>query len=438
MIIRRWLALPVMFLLPVLLIACRQAERVTPTAVPPLPTLAIQAADTPTPEPPPPTPTAEPPTPTAEAPSPRPMIDATPTAGEESGAEADSTVQASIQLPAGDHCLFAGTGATLAFDGKRLNYTCTDPNAPATVLLGNPQLGESGQVTVTQGIIVHGDEGFALESSEVVTALLAVVVLPDGTWCRHAGFGATLAFDGKRLNYSCGEPGDNELGLIGDLQNEAGVLMAEQATLGRDASGFVLEATEMVAVTPLRIDLDSGIQCLSSGEGATLAFVGQRVNYTCSDPNAPITGLLGDFTQVQETVWSVEHATLARGADGFTLETSEVITYRIEHLDLANGMRCAFAGEGATLAFAGKRLNYTCGEPGDASLGILGDVMQGEAGVWTVELATIARGSDGFALESTEIVAVTAIHGGAPPADARASAPSVVQVKNRGFAEGRG
>ena len=111
---------------------------------------------------------------------------------------------ASIQLPDGEQCLFAGTGAGIGADGKRLNYTCTDPSAPTTVILGDPQPGEQGDWTVTEGVIAYQDGNFVLQSSQPVTATVAVVALPDGTWCNNTGQGATLAFDGKRLNYSCG------------------------------------------------------------------------------------------------------------------------------------------------------------------------------------------------------------------------------------------
>ena len=320
---------------------------------------------------------------------------------------------ASIQLPDGEQCLFAGTGAGIGAEGKRLNYTCSDPNAPTTVILGDPQPGANGTWTVTQGVVAHDNNGFSLQSSEEVTATVAVVALPDGTWCSNTGQGAVPAFDGKRLNYSCGQSGDNETGLIGAFQiGDDGVWMAEEATFSQGDSGFVLNSSEMVAVTPIQLNLAGGFQCNSSGEGATLAFDGQRVNYTCSDPNAPVTGLLGDITQVQETIWSTEKATLAPGDAGFTLQSSEVITYRIEKLDLVSGMQCANPGQGATLAFDNKRLNYTCGEDGANTLGILGDVTQGDAGIWTAEEATISHGDSGFTLDSSALVTVSAIYGG--------------------------
>jgi uncharacterized lipoprotein YbaY len=64
--------------------------------------------------------------------------------------------------------------------------------------------------------------------------------------------GATLAFDGKRLNYSCEGEGDEESGILGDLEAAgAGVFYAEKVLLGRDGEGFVVEETARMAVTQI-------------------------------------------------------------------------------------------------------------------------------------------------------------------------------------------
>ena len=71
------------------------------------------------------------------------------------------------------------------------------------------------------------------------------IELADGTQCLHAGRGATLAFDDKRLNYTCDQEGDNEVGLIGDMELIGDVLTVEKALIGHDESGFSLIASEM-------------------------------------------------------------------------------------------------------------------------------------------------------------------------------------------------
>jgi hypothetical protein len=64
--------------------------------------------------------------------------------------------------------------------------------------------------------------------------------------CQFAGEGATLAFEGKRLNYSCGQAGEEEIGLIGDFQLKGLAMTAEKAAIGHDTSGFVLNSSEIV------------------------------------------------------------------------------------------------------------------------------------------------------------------------------------------------
>jgi hypothetical protein len=72
------------------------------------------------------------------------------------------------------------------------------------------------------------------------------------------------------------------------------------------------------------------------------------------------------------------------------------------------GWRCTFAGTGATLAFEGKRLNFTCPRVGDRELGLIGDVVHTEQG-WELERVTFARTDKGFELLSSEWVPISAL-----------------------------
>jgi heat shock protein HslJ len=149
-----------------------------------------------------------------------------------------------IQLPDGTQCLHAGRGATLAFDGKRLNYTCGTDGEDEVGLIGDMGL-DLDILTVEKAVYGRDDSGFVLRASEPVVMTVVQVELADGTQCLNAGHGATIALDGKRLNYTCGTEGEDEVGLIGDMQLDVDVLMVEKALYGRDGSGFVLEASEM-------------------------------------------------------------------------------------------------------------------------------------------------------------------------------------------------
>ena len=159
---------------------------------------------------------------------------------------AQSTQPAAIiELPDGTRCFFAGSGATLAFEGKRLNYTC-EVEGQEVGLLGDLQPSE-GAWTVEKAIIGHGDSGFSLKALEQVDMIIAYIELADGTQCLFAGSGATLAFDGKRLNYTCEVEGQ-EVGLLGDLRQSEGVWTAEKAIIGHDDSGFTLKESEDVTI----------------------------------------------------------------------------------------------------------------------------------------------------------------------------------------------
>lgn len=182
-----------------------------------------------------------------------------------------------------------------------------------------------------------------------------------------------------------------------------------------DAVSVETQGTDMVAAT---IVLPDGISCDFAGTGATLAFDEQRLNYTCAAPGTDdagddagdeIFGLLGEPAPAPGSMLSVEVATVSHGDDGFSLESSEELTFLVTHIELVDGTACAFAGQGATLAFEQKRLNYTCGQEG--TVGLLGDFVAAGAGIWTVEKATLGRDDSGFVLESSELVPIALLSG---------------------------
>lgn len=93
--------------------------------------------------------------------------------------------------------------------------------------------------------------------TEAITEPPAIVALPDGTPCAFAGTGATLAFNGKRLNYTCEVEGQ-EVGLLGDLQPQNnGTWLAEKVVLGHNDNGFFIQESEMVTV--MAVDAGGGV-----------------------------------------------------------------------------------------------------------------------------------------------------------------------------------
>jgi LysM repeat protein len=174
---------------------------------------------------------------------------------------------------------------------------------------------------------IHKEVDASTEVTPSADGILEMIELPDGTQCLHAGRGATLAFDGKRLNYTCGTDGEDEVGLIGDMGLDLDVLTVEKALYGRDDSGFVLKASERVVMTMVEIELPDGTQCLNAGHGATIALDGKRLNYTCGTEGEDEVGLIGDM-QLDVDVPTVEKALYGRDGSGFVLKASEMTTAR--------------------------------------------------------------------------------------------------------------
>lgn len=342
-----------------------------------------------------------------------------------------------IILPDGNTCLWAGEGATLAFDGERVNYTCSTEN---TVLIGDPVMDEDTIWTVTVGTL----NGTELASSEEVTFQLNELDLVDDSVCLHAGRGATMAFEEGRLNWSCGEDTQGMYGAFGPLQHEEGdapgAYYAIKILIGQNDSGFYPQTTFRVPVTtiiggevtltpgeaaaampgsdggglpplppdPTTIELPDGNTCLWAGEGATLAFDGERVNYTCSTEN---TVLIGDPVATEDAVWTVTVGTL----NGTELASSEEVTFQLNELDLVDGSTCLNAGRGATVGVDGERLNWTCGDPTDeGQYGVFGPltVSADVPGAYIANKILFTMGDSGATAKTTFAVPVTKIVGG--------------------------
>lgn len=151
----------------------------------------------------------------------------------------DPASAAAIMLPDGRVCNYVGAEPRPRDLGDPVTYRCSDGR------------GLRGEVTIDGTYMTVDREGFenldrdAIIESEDIRFLIAEIELEDGTVCLHAGEGATLAFDGKRLNYTCGGP---SVGLIGDIAISAGgVFQVEAAQL----DGTSLASSEMVTIKRL-------------------------------------------------------------------------------------------------------------------------------------------------------------------------------------------
>jgi hypothetical protein len=176
--------------------------------------------------------------------------------------------------------------------------------------------------------------------------------------------------------------------------------------LGALAACTPAEETVTAPATPpaegaaTAIVLPDGTECLNAGQGATLTFEGQRLNYTCNDT----TGLVGDVVITNGTEMTLAVATL----EGTTITESEAMGLTVNAVELADGTVCLNAGQGATLAFEGKRLNFTCPDAA-VEAGLLGDITDDD-GVFSVEMATL----EGTQLVGTETVTLSRLETAMP------------------------
>ena len=176
-------------------------------------------------------------------------------------AETQPSAQAAFILPDGNLCLNAGAGATLAFDGKRVNYTCnTAPEGKIVAIVDDPVQTTETEWQVEVATISHNDSGFVLDSSEVLEFTAWTVELSSGARCLHAGFGATIAFDGERANYTCDQIAADAVGpanggdwvILGQLTNAGeGVWLANRAEIAYDGERFNLLENVQVEVSSI-------------------------------------------------------------------------------------------------------------------------------------------------------------------------------------------
>ncbi len=168
---------------------------------------------------------------------------------------------------------------------------------------------------------------FGGEGTGDVTGLVA---LPSGEICGYAGGGATLAFDGLRLSWTCEVAPSGPRGLLGDpvVLGETSVSWRIGSTARRsDGAGFELARLDSVDARVVRFTTVAGTTCSFAGEGATLAFAGDRVNYTCDGDAVAIGALKGDARGLSATI-----GTLVRTDESFELRRPRTVRIRTVEL----------------------------------------------------------------------------------------------------------
>lgn len=152
------------------------------------------------------------------------------------------------------------------------------------------------------------------------TAYVSVIELEDGLVCRHAGHGATLAFEGARVSYQCKTTARTEVVLLGGLQSGE----VERAILEREEGEWIVAESEMVQGTATGIRLADGIECAHAGFGATIEVEGNRVSYSCQAGSGDETVLLGEL-EPEPGGYSILLARLAPSGEDWTALDTELL-----------------------------------------------------------------------------------------------------------------
>ncbi len=149
--------------------------------------------------------------------------------------DAAPATPATIVLPDGTECYFAGQGATLAYEGKRLNYTCGD----SLGLIGDIAIANGTSLTLETATI----DGTTITGSTVQTLSIASVELTDGTICNSSAQAPRRSIQDKPLDYFCDNT-DRFVGLTGAITDTDGVLSIERIT----QTGFDVGLTDTVVI----------------------------------------------------------------------------------------------------------------------------------------------------------------------------------------------
>lgn len=265
----------------------------------------------------------------------------TPAPADKESSRGEAMAVAEFVLPDGTSCLFSGTGATVAFDNKRVNYTCTpiistESLSETLAILDDPQVTGPTEYFVDFAVIAKTEGGFELHSSQVISFTAWQIVLADGRVCLHAGFGATMGFDGQRLNYTCdkGDSTADEVGLMGKLVNQGeGVWLAQIDEIGRDSSGFTQLSSTQVPVAKV-----SGVDRRPVSAGAPTSG-----GTDASDE------LIGTTWQWVQTAYSNDSVVVADDPSRYTLLFDESGQVAVQ-LD-CNGGSGEYTMDGSSLLF---------------------------------------------------------------------------------------
>lgn len=141
----------------------------------------------------------------------------------------------------------------------------------------------------------------------------ADIVLPDGDTCKIVSPDLNPSLANGRVSHFCSDG----VALVGGLQLGDGLGLVTRVTYDPNEPQNVF-SDELVSIEARGVTLADGTVCLHAGEGATLAFDGERANYTCDDDSV----LIGAFEADGDEVFATR-ATFTHDDAGFHLVGKE-------------------------------------------------------------------------------------------------------------------
>jgi heat shock protein HslJ len=149
-------------------------------------------------------------------------------------------------------CQFAGTGATFAVQGQRVNFTCTSSSGDA-VLYGDISASPAGW-TIGRATIAQA-QGQPVASSTSVVSVLGIE-LADGMRCFWTGSGALTLTDGRSALFTCAF-GGKIYALTGAAQQGDRGWTIPRVELIPSVAGFSAGAADLPLISALGVSAPS-------------------------------------------------------------------------------------------------------------------------------------------------------------------------------------
>jgi uncharacterized membrane protein len=193
---------------------------------------------------------AEPPP--VAAPPPQPVGPPPAVVGTTSTPPAASGEITALVLPDGRACQRTGTRPTPTptYNGQRVNFDCGRRGGDTVALVGPLTPGSEGLLAARKAVIEWREGGLNVPPPiETTVARVSEVALADDLTCRLAGADVTLAFEGRRAQFTCGMKDGETVALLGDFEPVEGGFFIVRARIAQIDAGFVLRSSESILVT---------------------------------------------------------------------------------------------------------------------------------------------------------------------------------------------